>query len=224
MKHVLSLYGFSLACAYYAWAMGGWNHLFWWVSLSFFIAGSGYAFLGARVFGKNPDGSLSPVNTFLLFPYILLNKALWRPFKWFGQENPHDRVFDDLIVARRLDDNEIPSGLSRYVDLTAEMRDPPKIRKNPIYLCFPILDAGVPEKDELLRLVRSLEPGAVLVHCAYGHGRTGLFALALLLCRGRITTYEQGLKILKNARPGIRLNAAQEAFARDLFQKPDQMG
>jgi hypothetical protein len=38
-----------------------------------------------------------------------------------------------------------PSGISNYVDLTAETEDPAAIRQAEAYLAFPILDAGVPE-------------------------------------------------------------------------------
>ena len=48
------------------------------------------------------------------------------------------------------------------------------------------------------------------VHVAQvGHGRTGLFAAALLLHSGATNSIDECLAILKAARPGIRLNRAQ---------------
>ncbi|MCA1915961.1 protein-tyrosine phosphatase family protein [Methanospirillum hungatei] len=56
--------------------------------------------------------------------------------------------------------------------------------------CFPISDFGVPERpDDLLKLAKKyaehLKKGdSILVHCRMGIGRTGLFAVTLLMASG----------------------------------------
>jgi protein-tyrosine phosphatase len=71
--------------------------------------------------------------------------------------------------------------------------------------------------------VAQLGPGRIFIHCAQGHGRTGLFALAVLLHSGAVGSLEEGLRFLTAARPGIRLNREQrrclDTFARELRQK-----
>jgi protein-tyrosine phosphatase len=51
----------------------------------------------------------------------------------------------------------------------------------------------------------------VFIHCAQGHGRTGLAAIALLLHRGEVSDIEEGLSLLRSIRPGIGLSADQRA-------------
>ena len=118
-------------------------------------------------------------------------------------------------MGRRLRAFELPPGISNYVDLTAETEDPAAIRQSEAYLAFPILDAGVPDRHALKKTISDLKPGRTFVHCAQGHGRTGLFALALLSARGQIESFEEGIEKLKTVRPGLGLNTSQEAFMKD---------
>ena len=96
-----------------------------------------------------------------------------------------------------------------YVDLTAEFAEPAAIRKSPAYRSFPILDGAAPSPEALRAAVAGLRPGRTFVHCAQGHGRTGLFALAVLLSSGVARSVEDGLRLLRTARPGIRLSRDQ---------------
>jgi protein-tyrosine phosphatase len=52
------------------------------------------------------------------------------------------------------------------------------------------------------------------VHCAQGHGRSGLFAIAFLAERNRIQSLDEGLALIKAARPGVGLNSTQVQFLR----------
>ena len=86
------------------------------------------------------------------------------------------------------------------------------MRKHIGYRSLPILDGACPDATMLRQFIRDLRSGATFVHCALGHGRTGLFALAYLAERGRIRTVAEGLALLQRARPGIALNRGQFAL------------
>ncbi|TMH07302.1 MAG: hypothetical protein E6H67_04090, partial [Betaproteobacteria bacterium] len=74
---------------------------------------------------------------------------------------------------------------------------------------FPILNDAAPTPEALRVAVQSLSPGRTFIHCAHGYGRSGLFSLAVLLSSGDARSVEDGLQMLKTARPGIRLNREQ---------------
>ncbi len=70
------------------------------------------------------------------------------------------------------------------------------------------IDAA-PEPSALREFVSRLRPGKTFIHCAQGHGRTGLFALGVMLKSGVTRTVSEGLEKLTSVRPGIRLTAVQ---------------
>ena len=72
--------------------------------------------------------------------------------------------------------------------------------------------------------IENIEEGATYIHCAQGHGRTGLFTLALLVERGHVRSFEDGYAFLKRVRPGIEMNASQVFFIRQFIadQEVDQ--
>lgn len=71
---------------------------------------------------------------------------------------------------------------------------------------------SVPLTEELTSTISRIRTGTTYIHCAQGHGRTGLFALALLSTRGKVDSFEDGFSRIKNVRPGIGLNKTQETF------------
>ena len=95
-------------------------------------------------------------------------------------------------------------------------------------MAFPILDASAPSPEDLQAAVASLRPGKTFVHCAQGHGRTGLFAMAVLLATGEARTVEEALLRLTHIRPAIRLNGQQmdcvRAFAAKLEPRLPSLG
>jgi protein-tyrosine phosphatase len=200
----------SLACA-----LGGWWCLLHWFSFSCFASSAGYAGLGPRVFGKRPDGRIPTWSKIIHLPYMVFAESMWRLTRSFNRENPTDTVTDDLILGRRLLVSELPGAVSNYVDLTADTEDPKVIRDSTGYIAFPILDAGVPSPVALRSVVSQLRPGRTFVHCAQGHGRACLFALALLVERHHIRSFDEGMALIKAARPRVGLNKTQEAFMRD---------
>ncbi|WP_298868352.1 hypothetical protein [uncultured Gimesia sp.] len=55
----------------------GWFLLLLWPAFSFGLVAAGYLFLGPCVFGKSERGLLSPLNQFLLLPYLVYLSAIW---------------------------------------------------------------------------------------------------------------------------------------------------
>lgn len=200
--------------SYVAITLGGWWHVFHWFSVSWFALSAGHAGLGPVIFAKRPDGTIPVWIKVVHCPYMLYSEVIWQLVRLFGRENPTDRVAADLTLGRRLRANELPVGVVNCVDLTAEVEEPKAIRQSTNYINLPILDAGVPTTDALRSAISRLKPGPIFVHCAQGHGRTGLFALVLLVEHGHIQTFEEGMALIQKARPGIGLNGAQEQFVR----------
>lgn len=217
-RHSLTLLGLVLI------AIGlferGWLLLVVWLGCDFFALGIAHARGAHRVFGKRSDGSLPVWSWSVFLPLLLYTNAVWHISRLLCREPAHNAVTNDLVVGRRLLSGELDGEYTNYVDLTAEFVEPLAIRGSPAYLCFPILDGSAPDPSALREVVNRLRPGKTFIHCAQGHGRTGLFALAVMLKSGTVRTVSEGLDKLKSARPGISLTAVQrrciEKFAAKL--------
>ena len=195
-----------------------------WLGGNFLALGIAHGMGASRIFGKRAGGSLAPWAWLAFLPLLALSSAVWHLSRLLTRESAHNSVTENLIVGRRLLASELPRKFDNYVDLTAEFAEPRAIRRQPGYVCFPILDGGVPTPEALREAISRLQPGTTFVHCAQGHGRTGLFALAVLLSSGIAKDVEEGLQMLRNVRPGIRLNRDQrlciEEFAADPLRRP----
>jgi protein-tyrosine phosphatase len=212
MKYALTFALLGALVCYWAVSLSGWWYLLVWIAISFFILSAGYAGLGAKIFCKRSDGTIPLWVKIIHFPFLLYLSVVWTFIRMLSRENPFDKVGDDLILGRRLFTSELPHGIVNYVDLTTEFEDPKEIRETTNYVCLPILDASVPSSQGLISALSRLRAGTTYVHCAQGHGRTALFALALLWTQGGFRSFEDGFFFLKKVRPGIGLNKAQEAF------------
>jgi protein-tyrosine phosphatase len=94
--------------------------------------------------------------------------------------------------------------------MTAEFAEPATVRHGIRYIVLPTLDACAPAAEALIATIRELKPDDhIFIHCAQGHGRTGLAAIALLLHRGVVKEIDEGLTMLRNIRPGIGLSHDQ---------------
>ncbi|MCW1885693.1 protein-tyrosine phosphatase family protein [Luteolibacter flavescens] len=227
MKYAITFGFMSAAMAAAAFVYPSVGALLAWTSISFAGVSIAYAGAGARALGKGRDGRISSLHRIVLLPYLAFSWTVWHLCRILGREPSFNRIDDKLTVGRRLLSSEIPDGFEHYVDLTAEFEDPAIIRDHPSYRCLPILDAGIPSPQDLCRTIEAVSEGSTYVHCAQGHGRTGVFALALLIHRGRITTTQEGLDVLKSMRPAINLNRTQQRFIENYLiwrRKPDSSG
>ena len=209
MRYAGSLIALGLVLVSSLAAYGAWGLPIVWLGGDLIVIGCAYLKRKHRIFGKDGSGCVPRWSRVLFFPYFVLSSSIWHAARMFGREQAYNLVREDLVVGRRLLSREVPDDFANYVDLTAELEDPAAIRGLPGYLAFPILDASAPDPESLKAAVRSLRPGATFIHCAQGHGRTGLFAVALLLASGEVRTIAEGSALVQSARPGIHFSREQ---------------
>ena len=210
MKYGIFFLAISSLMLYSAIQFGDWYFSMIYPALSFAIVAIGYLGVGPRVFGKRPNGKRSLIASLFLFPYLLFTLATWHLIRLVSQEPTVNRFDSDLYLSRRLLNNELPNDVKTIVDLTCEFTEPTFACDN--YHCFPMLDANCPTADELNELAKRILtlPKPVLIHCAQGHGRTGLVASAVLLAAGKASSAAEALALVKTIRPGIELNTLQQ--------------
>lgn len=213
MHYAITFISLGLILCWWAVSIGGIGYLLLWPAMSSFILFIGYVGAGCQIFGKSTAGTITWA-WFIHLPFFVYSLLVWHLVRLLSRENPVDKITEDFYIGRRLLDRETPSGIHNWVDLTAEFVDTPSQRTQHHYLNLPILDGMVPNVDSLYAAVNALEPGTTFVHCAQGHGRTGLFALAWLAQHGLIDNVEQGIVMLNKKRPGIALNSVQLRFMR----------
>lgn len=185
-----------------------------WSGLSWMMAGFGYAFLGARAFGKQTDGRLPLQNIVLLLPFLLVTWLLWHLQIALSKELHHVEVAPGLWLGRRCYVHELPSNIRTVVDLTAEFAEPSTVREGRSYLCLPTLDASVPTTLAFAELVESIShsEAPIYIHCALGHGRSATVVVAALVAKGIDTSLVAAEQRVKRARPGIEINAVQHTL------------
>lgn len=192
--------------------MGGTGLLLLWPALSFLTVALAYGGGGARLLGKRADGTLHPAACGVLLPYLLLTWGVWHLACRLSRERAFDEVVPGVLVGRRLLPGELPERVQTVLDLTAEFAEPEAVRSGRRYLALPILDASTLPVERVAPVLRELaaQEGPVYVHCAQGHGRTGMIAAALLVARGHAPNAEAALAQVQRARPGVRLSHAQQ--------------
>ena len=191
---------------------GGWFYLLSWPALSFGIVALGYLHLGPRVYGKSQRGILSPINVLLLLPYLLYLWFVWYAIRLFKRESSFDQLTENIFIGRRLLSHELPDNIDHVIDLTCEFTEPKSLRSTS-YHSFQILDGFVPPPHQLRCWASQAADlsGNIYIHCAEGHGRTGLFAAVLLLQLGHSQSPEAALQFIKSKRPLVRLGSQQTA-------------
>ncbi len=180
-----------------------------WLGLDFLLLAAGHFWRLHRILGKRADGRLSWWSWLIYLPLHVLNLVIWHGFRIASFEQPFNNITDDLVIGRRLLPRQCPGEFVNFVDLTAEFQEPRDLREQSGYMAIPILDASAISPGELKTVLMRLRPGRTYIHCAQGHGRTGLFALAFLLYVRKASNVEEGLTLLKSKRGGIGLNQLQ---------------
>lgn len=212
MKHAALFFTLGTLLGMIPWLYGGgWTWVILWLAINMVILGVAYARRDASVFGKHANGTLSPERVLFFLPYLLFTWGIWRLCLWLPEPKTH-QINDKLTVGRRLVRHERPDGIAAILDMTAEFAEPATVRDGVRYISLSTLDACAPSAETLMATIRELKPDEhVFIHCAQGHGRTGLAAIALLLHRGTVSGIDEGLTMLRNIRPGIGLSKDQHA-------------
>jgi len=180
-----------------------------WLGLDFVLLGIAHLSKNHQIFGKRPDGKLPYWSWIVFAPLFILNFLVWQLCRVLSSEPAINKITPEITIGRRLQTLENPGQFSNYVDLTAEFQEPKIFRTSNGYLSYPILDASSPTPDQLSAAIQRLSPGSTFIHCAQGHGRTGLFTLALLLHSRIVPTVDSGMDLIASSRPAVRLNAEQ---------------
>lgn len=209
-------YGFlflllAIAIGMAAFRGGPWAWLLFYPAFSFGVVAAAYLFSAPGVFGKRFDGRRSRLGTLLVLPYILYVSAVWHIVRLLSREPKTSVLNEDIVLSRRLLRHELPEGIASVVDLTCEFMEPTERWGLQSYLCCPMLDGtgstadGIRElADEIIKM-----PKPVLIHCAQGHGRTGLIAAAMMIVSGEAQTAADAIAMIHAVRPGVELNKAQ---------------
>lgn len=197
---------------------GGWFWFLLWPITNLMFLSVAYSRNSSGVFGKRPDGTLPVWSWIVFFPWLIFTLVVWHVTRIVSKEPARNIVTPKLVIGRRLLESEQHGTFDNYIDLTAEFREPPSVRRTSAYTSFPILDGAVPNAESLIKILASLKAGQTFVHCAQGHGRTGLFALVLLLADRTVLDVEQGLRLLQHARPMLKLNSRQREFVESFAQ------
>lgn len=97
------------------------------------------------------------------------------------------------------------------LDCTAEL---PRRGRAEAYRCVPMLDGVAPEAARVVAAVEQAvswrrEGRTVLVHCAYGHGRSVIVAAATMVLTGDAASPEEAVRRIRSLRAGARLGDAQ---------------
>ena len=180
-----------------------------WISISTMIVSMAYTGCLPRAFYKRKNGTILTCSKILNLPFLSYTSGTWHIYRILSRENPFDKISDSLTIGRRLLPKEISERYDCYVDLTAEFDEPKTIREKSSYICLPILDASTPKIKDFINLLKQIENKKIFIHCAQGHGRTGLVALAFIMRKGLVKDPKEGILHLQSLRPALKLNNNQ---------------
>lgn len=169
------------------------------------------------------DGSFPLWSHLLFYPYLYSLRAYVLLRRLKNREPVFTQVADGLYVGgwpcRAADlPPPAPDGGARppaVVDCTCELPRPACLAGLP-YLNVPTWDSRGLRLRDMDRAVewareRRRQGHAVLVHCAFGHGRSVAVVCALLVALGMAHSWQDGERMVKRVRPRVHLNKGQVA-------------
>ncbi len=181
-----------------------------WLASNLLLVASAYLRVGPQIYGKKPNGRLSTWSIVLMAPYLGLTQVTWFAARLVQSEPPFNELCDGIWMGRRM--IRLPESIvfASVFDLTAEFTEPKWLRQTH-YRNYPILDGEAAPLGDMLNWVQEVidSPKPTLIHCAEGHGRTGLLASMVLLKLKRAENANDALRIVQERRPGVKLTAAQ---------------
>ena len=187
------------------------------LSMSLVLVGIAYAFAKPEMLLKAATGQQRFPSLLLFFPYRVLSFLSLALYRIPSKEEAFTSLSDSLVLGRipfQTDQEVLQAlGIESVLDLTAEYAAAPFVR-DLRYRNLALLDGTAPSQSQLETAVswikESSRSGAVLVHCALGHGRSATVAAAYLASRNTGLASSEALRRIKLARPGIGLNRDQQ--------------
>jgi hypothetical protein len=168
--------------------------------------------------GKLSNGSLPIWSWFFWLPYILLS---WATSQTVVRQVHHTmmptEVAPNVLVGGYLGlVGQAPVGFSTenlaVIDVTCELPRASCLRAASVaYLNIPAWDGTPPTVAQIQAACvwgASLHRAGhrVLVHCAFGIGRSATMGCALLVALGIAPTWHAAFEVIRTKRPGVRLN------------------
>jgi len=208
----------SLACVGLSLVAVPWSLSLLWPAATLALVAAGYLGLGAGIYRKS-QGRIPWVARFLLEPVLLGQRASLARYRRRGE--PWNRLTPNVIIGRRLSDNEarplLAAGVTATLDLTGEFSEAALLRQTR-YLNVPILDLSRPTDGQIEAAVafiaRESTRGAVYIHCKLGYSRTAAVAGVYLLRAGLAQNADAAIARLRAARPGIIIRPEAECAIR----------
>jgi len=205
-------------------AFAGWlnSSLLWfaivllWMSAAFGLVALAYQLAAPGLLMKPADGRQRWFSIFILWPYLLFAHFSFWNYRLFARTNvAFAEVAPGVWFGRRLLASEVVRAAvpwTSVVDLAAEFgRAPIRVAH---YLSLPLMDGSACDSSALLSacdwIDEHVEAGPLLVHCAFGHGRTGSVILTWLLRTGRVTSIDRGIDLLRTLRPSFGISEKQK--------------
>ena len=217
MKYGIVFTILGVVCAYQATVLSGFYYIFYWPAVAFFSVGISYLNKSSAIFQKRRSGILNPVTFIILMPFIELNTMVWHMSRILSKENPYDKLDERLYIGRRLLNREVPDYFKNIIDLTSEFNEPKSLRsKN--YINIPLLDASVPNPENFIKTISQTQKndGITYIHCAQGHGRTGLASATWLMLLDSTLSPEEAILKIQAIRPKLDINMVQKHYLKNI--------
>lgn len=150
----------------------------------------------------------------------------WAPYLWFSAAVAAVAQRGGLIERQPIVPGLWVGGWPRkgapglaQLDLTAEL---PRRGDAARYRAIPMLDGATPRPEDWEAAVEQAiawrrEGLDVLVHCAYGHGRSVAVVVGVLVREGHAPHAEAAVEMVTKVRPRARMSPGQRSFVRAIF-------
>lgn len=162
--------------------------------------------------GKRFDGTFPLWSIIMFGPYLLFIRVFIILRRLYSKEPLYSEVSEGLYVgAWPSSFGHLPPGEPAIIDCTCELPRSSAVLRN-AYLCIATWDTRAPQPLEIENAVRwacrkRSQNKSVLVHCAFGHGRSVCVMCALLVALGLAEDWKSAEKMIQERRPFIKMNS-----------------
>lgn len=192
-------------------------HLPWWLGLWLGWAGLATGTVAvAYVFGRPSWIGKGSRRHAFFSPYLLFSRAVATVAQHIGLIERQE-IVPGLWVGGW--PRQGAEGLAQ-LDLTAEL---PRRGAAAEYRNIPMLDGAAPRREDFEAAVEQAlawrKAGySVLVHCAYGHGRSVAVVIGVLVREGHAPDEQAAMAMVRQVRPRARLTPEQRRFVEAVFR------